>query len=820
MSIALRLFWRDWRGGELGVLLVAVVLAVSIVTTLGLFVDRLERAMGQRAAMFMAGDLVLRSSRPIPPAWLEDASQRGLRQALIVRFATMVFAGEKMQLATVKAVSDEYPLLGRVGVNRTAGGDLSEYDHGPPAGEVWVDARLLPALDLAIGDRIGLGLTELRVGAILQSEPDGSSSLVAMGPRLMMNTADVEAAGVLQPGSRVQYLSLLAGDAAALEQWRAGIEPRLDSGQRFLSVDDGQPRVANALDRAQSFLLLGGSLGVVLAGVALAMAARRYGERHADYVAIMKTLGLGASAIRRLYFGNLMLLGAIGIALGWLLAWLLQEAAFALLSGLITGDVPAAGFDPLLLGAGTGLVCLGGFALPSLFQMASASPLRVLRRDIEVSGGTRWLYASGFCAFVVLLYWYSGDLRLTLLVLGCVVVTGSLAGSFAYWLLRRARLPGLQARSALRLALAGLQRHAILNALQILIFALTLMLLMVMLLVRTSLIADWQRQLPARAPNHFLVNIAPYQVEGVERFLAEQGLEHAGLYPMVPGRVMAINGEPVRAAEVEDVNLDREFNLSWSDALPTDNSVVSGRWWGTEPAEEVSAEEGLARALGLGVGDRLSVQIGSERFETRLTSIRRLNWDSMRPNFYLMFPRHVLERYPGTWLTSFYLPGDRKGVLNDFVRSFPTVSVLEMDALLHQLRGITDQLAMAVELVLLLLLVSGSLVMIASVQSGLDERFQESAILRTLGAGRRLVLGSLAAEFALLGLLAGLLATAGAELAAWFVQTQLLDMSFRWHPVVWVAGPLAGTALAALLGLATCRRVVDTPPAIVLRELA
>lgn len=820
LRLALRLFWRDWRSGELGVLLAALVLAVGIVSTLGLFIDRLQRAVELRSATFIAGDLVLQSPRPVPADWLAAARAGGLREAELLRFATMVSHGEAMQLVSVKAVGEGYPLLGRIGIGASAEGPLEELGRGPPVGEVWVDARLLPALGIAIGERIGLGATELRVGAILRKEPDGAGSTVAMGPRLMMNLADVAAAGVVQPGSRVQYAYLFAGDPARIAAWRARIEADLVPGQRFVTVEEGQPRVSRALARAESFLLLAGSLGVVLAGIALAMAASRYTERHADYVAILKTLGLASGAIRGLYAGNLVLLALAGIAIGWVCAWALQAAVFAALGDLVEMEVPAPGMRALWLGAGTGALSLLGLATPPLLAMAGASPLGVLRRERTPAASRGVVHASGLAALALLLYWYSGDWRLSLLVLGCLVASAALVGSFSYLLLRRARLPGMQAQGMLRLAFAALQRHAALNALQTLVFALSLMLALIMVLVRGALIDDWQRELPPRTPNHFLVNIAPYQVEPLERFLSARGITHAGLYPMVPGRIVAVNGAPPRLEDGEELNLDREFNLTWSDTLPAENRIAAGRWWGAEAGAEVSVEAGVARALGLAVGDRLTMQVGAERFEVALSSVRELDWDTMRPNFFLVFPRQVLERQASMWITSFYLEPDRKLVLNELVHEFPTVSLMEMDAILAQLRGITAQLALAVELVLALLVIAGALVMIASVQAGLDARFHESAILRALGAGRRLVLGSLIAEFALLGMFAGTLAAAGAETVAWLVQTRLMELPFRVHPQIWVLGPLAGAVLAALLGVFTCRRVVDTPPVVVLRELA
>lgn len=820
LSLALRLFWRDWRGGELGMLLAAIALAVGIVSAIGMFVDRLQRAVELRGATFLAGELVLRARAPVPQEWIDEARARGLAQAEVLQFATMAVAGEAMQLAAVKAVGDGYPLLGELGVAPRPGAPALRRSQGPGPGEVWADVRLLQALGIGPGARVGIGNVELQVSGVLVSEPDAGASMVAFGPRLMMNLADIPASGVVQPGSRVSYAYLFAGDDAALARWRAGIEPSLLPDQRFLTLEDGQPRLSRSLGRTESFLLLAGSLGVVLAGLALAMAARRYTRRHADYVAILKTLGLTAGAIRGLYAVNAALLAVLGIVAGWCAAWLVQAGAFAAIADLLEVEVPPPGPRALLLGAGTGLVCLAGLVAPPLIAMSRASPLRVLRQDVGESGAGRGIYAAGLAAMGLLLWWYSRDIGIGLLVLGCLLLAGGVIGAASYLLIRRARLPGVQAYSVIRLAFGALQRHATLNALQTLVFSLCLMLALLLVLVRTALLQDWQRQLPPGTPNHFLLNVAPYQVEPLQQFLSARGLRHAGLYPMVPGRVLELNGGPARALPGEEINLDRDWNLAWSDAPPEDNRIVAGQWWGPDAGDEVSVEAGVARALGIGVGDRMVVQVGTQRIEARVSSIRELDWDTMRPNFFLIFPRRLLEAHAAMWITSFHQPAGDPGVVNALVREFPTVSVIEMEAVLQQVRGVTAQLSLAVELVLALLLGAGVLVVLASVQAGLEARLRESAILRALGARRQLVLGSLALEFALLGLLAGLLATAGAEAAAWFVQTRVMELEATLHPLLWLTGPMAGALVAGCLGLLACRRAVDTPPVVVLREAA
>lgn len=819
LKLAWRLFRRDWRGGELGIPSVALVLAVAIVTTLGLFVDRLQRAVEQRGATFMAGDLVLRGPRAADPRWLGEADAAGLRNATVLGFATMVMRGEAMQLATVKAVDAAYPLLGRITIADAIGGVPREVAHGPARGEVWLDERLLPALAVAPGECVVVGEIELRVAAVLLREPDAAASFVALGPRLMMPLGDVAAAGVVQPGSRVQYAYLLAGERQELAAWRARVEPQLAPGQRFVSVADGPPRVARALARAESFLLLGGSLGVVLAGVALAMAVRRYAARHGAHVAVLKTLGLTVGAIRAIYALNMLWLLLPGTLLGWLLAWLLQAAAFSVLGGVLAGEVPPPGSGALWLGAGTGALGLLGLATPPLLALSATSPAGVLRRELAPRAAPGLLYACASITLVALLRWYSGDWLLTFAVLVALLGVAVVVGGASYLLLRRAQLPGVGVRGAAGLAFAGLRRHAALNALQALVFGFALMLALLLLVLRTALVDDWQRGLDPRAPNHFLLNIAPHQVAPVEEFLAGHGIRTAGLYPMVPGRIVAVDGRPPVPGDGETLDVDRELNLTWSDTLPPDNELVAGAWWGGAARDEVSVESGIAQTLGLGIGSVLTLQVGPSRFDAEVSSIRKLDWDSMRPNFFLMFPRHLLEREAAMWLTSFHADRAQREVPAALLRTYPTLTLLEVDALLAQVRDITAQLAQAISLVLALLALAALLVMVTSVRAGLDARLHEGAMLRVLGAPRRLVLGSLVIEFALLGAFAGTLAAAGAEGAAWIVQTRLMEMEFRAHAVAWLAGPLLGALLSALLGLINCRTVVSTPPLGVLRAV-
>ena len=820
---ATRMLARDWRGGELGILMAALVLAVAVVSGISAFTARLQGALEQESHRFLAADRVVRSGDALPEAWLEQAGQRGLAVAQTLTFPSMVYAGEEgMVLASVKAVSDAYPLRGLLRYSPEPFGEVLEGHRGPARGEVWLDSRLFPLLGVSIGDTVGVGDAEFMVTAAARTEPDQSGSFLAFGPRVLMHYADIDATGVVQPGSRVEYRQLFAGQPTALEAFIAWLEPQLGDRQRLLSVENAQPGLARALERAERFLLLAGSLGVVLAGVAIALAARRFSERHNDYVAIMKSLGATAGDIGWLYGRSLLMLGIAATLLGCTLGWGLQALFFALFGEQLPVEPGPAGWRPYSIGALTALVCLLSFAWPPLRRLSLASPLRVLRRDmpLEQSRSLRD-YALGLLAVSGLMWWYSRDLLLTAAVLAGLGVTAGLGLMLALTLLRGGRLVGMSAGSIWRLALAGLQRRGTANAVQVVIFAMAIMLLLVLLLVRTSLIDTWQTQLPEDTPNHFLINIAPEDVQGVELALRRADIASAPLYPMIRGRLMAVNGVDLpQRDEAEDGPRQREANLTWAEDLPADNQLVAGQWWppGTD-AQVVSVEEEFAQRMGLSLGDRVSFLVGSQPLEATVTSIRSLDWQSFNPNFWLVFPPRLLADYPATFMTSFHLAAEDKPFLNSFIRSFPTVTVIEMDVVVEQVRGIVDQVSAAVELVLVVILAAGALVLVAGVQASVDARMHESAILRALGASRRLLLGGLLIEFAALGLFAGLLAVVGAELSVFILQEQAMDLRYVPSPWMWPLGLFAGVVLIGGLGTLSCRRAVSRPPLAVLREL-
>ncbi|QFU77835.1 FtsX-like permease family protein [Halioglobus maricola] len=817
---------RDWRGGELGVLILALVLAVGVVSGISAFTSRLQNALEMESHRFLAADLVARSGRQLPAEWLDEASTRDLDVATVLTFPSMVYAGdEAMQLASVKAASDAYPLRGELGFSNDAFAEVQQRERGPLAGEVWLDSRLFPLLGVRVGDMVDVGDASLKVSGAVRSEPDQAVGMYGYGPRLLMHYSDINATGVIQPGSRVSYRQLYAGDAASLASYKTWLEAQLAPGQRLIDVSDGQPGVGEALARAESFLLLAGSLGVVLAGVAIALAARRFSERHNDYVAVMKSLGATSGVINRLYGKSLFLLGALATALGCLLGWSIQTLFFTLFADQLPVQPAPSGARPYLIGAATSLTCLLSFAWPPLRRLGQASPLRVLRKDIPLhSGRTLGDYLLGLTAVSLLMLWYSGDWKLTLAVLAGLAITVGLGMLLALTLLRGGRQLGMSAGSIWRLALAGLQRRGTANALQVVIFAMAIMLLLMLVLVRTSLVDEWQMQLPDDAPNHFMINIGPDDMQAVDQTLRQADIHSEALYAMIRGRMMAINEETLPTWEEAEAagheRHQREANFTWSESLPAENTLLEGVWWESDSDEAVvSVESGFAERFELSIGDELSLLVGSQPLTAKVTSIRELDWQSMRPNFFLIFPPKLLANYPATFMTSFHLAPENKLFLNQFIREFPTVTVIEMDMVIDQIRSIIDQVSAAIELVLFVILATGGLVLVAGVQASVDARMHESSILRALGASRRLILGGLWIEFAALGFFAGLLAVIAAEMSVAILQLWVMDMHYVPSPWLWPLGIFGGVALIAGLGVWSCRRVVSHPPVAVLREL-
>ncbi|KAA1173811.1 FtsX-like permease family protein [Marinobacter salinexigens] len=816
---------RDWRERDVRVVLAALIIAVATVATIALFAGQLQRTLVSSASSFLAADrqLEAENGREIPGEWLTEAHARGLETGRMVEFSTMVFGADNFQLVSVKAVSNEYPLRGEIEVQRQSEGPRTLVGAGPGRGEVWINPRLLRLLDLTIGESLEVGNRNLKVTGLLIREPDGGFRLSALAPRVMMHADDVPSTGVIQEGSRVEYVYLFAGSETALDDYYRWLQPQLEPSQEWEGVRDGDT-FSRSLERAERFLLLGGSLAVLLAAVAVAVASRQYALSQRDTVALLKTLGVRSNGIGRLYLRRLALWGIAGAVAGLFVAVPLFWGLTRMLSELLERPVELY-LDPMALAPAllTAVVSLFAFAYPPIRRLRNVPAMRVLRSQPGETG--REAIPDILVAIVAvfgLVWLYAGELGLVLALLGGLLLLLGVLALFGWLLvsgLRRVRGGG----NAWRLALVGLYRHRRASMSQIAVFAMTLMLAATLVLVRTSLLDDWQAQLPDDAPNHFLINISPDSVESVASFWSERGHDLDQLYPMVRGRLTELNGLPVKEAVSKDerINaLNRELNLTWMSSLPADNEIVEGAWFTPGQDRGVSVEAELAGRLGLAIGDRLTFTIGSQKVTESVTSIRTVQWDSMKPNFYMAFPPGGgLTDMPATWITSFYLPEEGKPGLNEFSRQFPTISVLEIDHIIARIQQIVQQVTQAIEAILALILAAALVVMAAVVSATLRDRQREGALLRTLGGQQSLLVRSTMLEFVLLGGFAGLLGVTAAEAAVWALQFGMFDGNFGWHWQVVLPIPVISAVVLALFGRWQLGPVLSVSPMLLLRRL-
>jgi putative ABC transport system permease protein len=805
------------------VLITALVVAVTALTAVAFLTNRVGHAVELRAAESLAADLRLSSPRPPLNDYQAQAREAGLESATITSMPSVVFAGEDNTLAAVRAVSDGYPLRGRL---KTADRLLqpgTETNNIPAPGEAWAASRLLARLGVDAGTEVSVGHAKLRISKVLDFRPDQGFGFIDLAPTLLINQQDLESTGLIQPGSRVGYRLLFAGERTAISDFKTVLEAQLDESENLQDIQDTNPQIRSSMERSGRFLNLASLVSVLLAAVAVAMAARRYSQRHRDRIALFKCLGSSRAFILKSSLFQLLLLalagGLVGVILGYashaILAWLLSD--------LISGPLPAANWSPAILGLVTSVSILGGFAMPDLLQMGKTPPLRVLRHDIgppPLRYGISWIAA--IASILALLMWMIQDPKLVSYIAigtGITFIGLGIAG----WLL----VKGLQgfrgaAGAAWRYGLANISRRGRESIVQVVAFGLGLMVLLLLTLVRNDLMTSWRASLPDDAPNQFLINIQPHEVSGIAEFLGNKGINAPPFTPMVRARMTQLNGQDIDQIEFEDPQGEswarREANLTFSGTMQTGNQLLEGEWWPADTQNsEVSVEEDFGREMGLKLKDEVTFDVAGESVSATVTSFRSVEWDSFQPNFFMVFSPPALEGFPATYITSLYVDDSSAAAMIDLMRNFPSVTAIDLDAILGQVRDVMDKAALAVQSVFLFTLLAGLTVLWAAVQSTRDERQYESAMLRTLGASRNRVLAGVAAEFLAIGLLAGLLATIGATVAGYFLATRVYELEYHFNLALTLSGPIVGMLFVGIAGLLATRKVISTAPLNVLR---
>lgn len=819
----------DWRAGELRLLLLALGIAVGSVTSITMTVDRLQKAMTLEASEFLGADRSISSRKAIPEKFVSEARQRNMVTSQMIVFNSMVLSAKdnnRSQLASVKAVEGNYPLRGKLRYANEPFGDTFETTEIPNPGEIWLNSRLLFTLDIEVGDSVEVGYAPLVVTRILEAEPDRGFSMFDVSPRILMRMEDIATTGVVRPGSQLDYRLLMTGSDSDLKALYQVLAPDLE-GYRWNTVRDADGRIGRALDRAESFLLMGGSMAVLLAGVAIALSANRYARRHFDHIGILKTLGSRPRAIFAGCMGLLLAIGLIGILFGLVAGFLIHSGlVWYLTEFVITGveEIPPVSMAPVFTGMLTGLICLFAFALPPFLDLIGVSPLRVLRRDFKRTGVSSLMtYGFAIAGSLGLLIWYSGSAVFTAQLLFGMVLVTVVFGVLGLVLLRSGRLVGMQAGSVWRLAFGGLQRRYVENTGQIVVFSLVIMLLMILYLVRTSLIEEWQQQLPDDIPNQVLFNISEDQKDDVAEFI-DQYATDGDLAAFYRGRLTAVNGESAREYQQRRVNipgprLTSGRQLTWMEDVPDNNEVVAGEWWSPDStAKEVSVSLDYASMWGLKIDDVLTFRVGTQSIDATVTSLRQLEWSDNQFNFFFVFSPGVFDDVPSNYSAMIHVPNEHKLELSQLIARNPTMTVIDVDAVIKQVQSIINQVTLAVEWILILVLSSGGLVLIASIQASRDSRIKEHALLRSMGATKGLILGSLTAEFLLLGLMAGLVSVVGAEFSLYVIESQIFEFGYSMRPEIWIAGLLTGGGIVAMLGYLSTRKLVRLPPVAILRD--
>jgi len=827
--LALKLLWRNWRSGEVRLLAGAILIAVAVVSSVAIFTDRLDRTLVRESNMLLGADAIVRGSHPHATEWDALADERGIRTAQVKVFASMVYAGDEMYLASIKAADANYPLRGSLDISQRAfaidPADIESVNRVPASGEVWIDSRLFPLLDIALGDTLTLGEKDFRVTEVLVREPDSGNPFSFMGARVLINLADLEATDVVQPGSLVDYQWLLAGEAGSMASFIDTIKPELGDHQRLVDAGSANRGLGRTLSTGKQFLMLSAVIGVLLAGVAIALAAQQFSARHVDQVALMKSLGMSARGVRWLYSQQLLILAVLAAVPGLLIGQLIQQSVAWGLQSAFHVALVSPGIYPYAISFGAGLICLICFAMPALWFLPGIPPIRILRRDLPINNTqTGWRIAMAAVAIVVLVLLFSRNITLALSVVSGMAAIVCVAWGVSAAVLRLGNRLTARQGSIWRLARGNIQRRKAHTLIQMVVFSTALMLVLVLIIVRTSLLDEWQTQMPDDAPNHFLVNVAPHDVAPIQQLIDDRHYPREQLYPMVRGRLTHINEAPVTEAQrAANGIFNREVNLTWTDTLASDNRIVDGHWWKTWQGSAqgrvgVSVEAELAREVGLKIGDHLGFSLGGLSMEAEIASLRTLDWRSMKPNFFFIFEPGALDDYSPTFMTSLFLPREDKVFINDLLRQYPTILIVELDRLMEQIRTVVNHVSEGVQLVLWLIMLASAMVLFAAVTSSLDSRKQETGLLRALGSSRRLIMGSIWAEFTLTGFLSGAVAIIGAELLLVSLQHYVLEMPVRPHYLYWIISPVAGALLVGGLGAWGCRGVVNTPPAIVLRE--
>ncbi|WP_419146884.1 ABC transporter permease [Pseudoalteromonas 'SMAR'] len=830
-KLALTLFSRELRRGELTIILAAIALAVLTVFSLSSITERIRLNIEQKSADFIAADRRLSSNHDFDPSFVSTAQDYGLNTAKQVFFDSMLFANDELVLGSIKAVSESYPLRGQVTLKDTIDGSEYLIQGAPKPGHVWLSEGLFYSLGLAVGDSVEIGAGRFQVSKVLINEPDAPFFSLAGNKRVLINFADIPTTKAIQPGSRVFYRLLFSGSETQLSDYYAWLKPQLKNNQSWQGIKDRQSPLGENLARSESFLLLAGLFGIMLAAVAMAVSAKRYCERQYDPVAMMKTLGGSRSTIRRIYLLHLSLVTVFSVVIGLVIGYALQSVGASYLISFMDTSLPPAGPRPWLLSIAVGVVCAMMFSLKPLLDLFDIPPLRVLRRNLGDSIAISRIHMGLSVATIFALMWlFSRDIKITAILFSATALLMAVLFVVSRLLFKAGRSLGLSPGSSWSLAIATLQKRANANAIQLISFALAIKLMLFLVVLKNDMISDWQMQVPPDAPNAFFININEREIAPMAAQFEQNAIPHEHFYPVFRGRVNALNGEEfARRASLQEgeqqdeearEGVGRELSLTWLNELPEGNEIVAGQWFDDTEQLQVSVAEGVAERVGIAVGDTLSFLINNQTIEAKVSSIRSVNWGSLKPNFVMIFNAQIAGQFPVTYFTAAKLGSEDNETISALLKQYPTISMIDIQSQIKQAQSMISQVSMAISFVLSIVLISGSLVLISQVQASLAERIQETVILRTLGAKGRLIKLATLYEFLMLGALAGLVAAIVSDITLFVIQVQTFDVAGRLHPYIWLLGPATGALFVAAIGYFMVAKTMRQNTQGLLRKLA
>lgn len=841
LNQSLRLLHHELRRGELTIIFLAIVLAVATVFSLSGFSDQIKYVIAANSTNTIAADRVLSGNNEVDQSILDKSTELKLNVARKIETESMVFAGDNMLLSELSAISNSYPLRGELMIKTSLDQQDSVAANAPEIGTVWVERSLLSRLGVNIGDPIDIGIASFTIAGIATDIPDRSYRVLVTGPTIFINISDMPKTQLIKPGSRMRYMYLFAGEADNIDTFEQWLEPQVNDSQSWYDAKRAQNRLSTTLDSAEKFLSLASMLGIVLAAVAVAVASRRYGRRHQSVVAVFRALGASTGHIRKLYCLHWSLLSLLSIAAGLLVGYILLLLGASAIQGYLSLTQAPLGYSPFLTAIFTGLLCAIAFAIHPITELISTSPLSVIRGfEHKKTALLGWYQLPPMLSLLLLLFIFSGDALMSLALLTGGFIVSFLLLFFGRLLMSASRQAGTKAGKSWHLALANLKRRATENSVQLVSFTIAIKLLLLITVMKTSILDEWQAQFPDDTPNQYLVNISANEIPSLKTFTLENDIPNRGYFSVYRGRLSAINGEKTVSREKiqereEDTakqeepgsdengqgrrGMGRELSLTWSDDLPQENEVREGQWWQLDDkSPQVSIESQAAERLDIVLGDELTFTLGSKTFNVLVTSIRDVNWKSRQLNFIMIFNQVVLADYPSTSLSAWSVSEDKKTAFYQLLAKHPTITLIDFAAIMKQLTALIEQVSIAIELILVLVVIAGSLVLVAQVQASMEERERELAILRTLGAKGSLLRNSVLFEFVALGAIAGLMASIGMEIGVFILQTQAFDMASSFHFSYWLVGILSGAGFVGTIGMLSCYRLLNLTSVTLIRR--